>query len=187
MFKLITSTRLLLAATAFTAAGCAMQPPPKENLCADYDTRVRSLRTATPYTLAPNVEPGAKSASKKGTALRVTDFRVVPSLPTVQPCAVITLNKELVLHASRPASVQMIEVREFYAASGALITTRTDRLRGQFTAAGQYKGETSVPIPPGAPPGKYRVLVRLTTDPVGNRKAIPLATAETSFVIQAAR
>lgn len=186
MFKLKTGARLMLVATALTAAGCATQPPPKQNLCADYDTRVRSLRTATPYSLATD-KHASKPALKKGAPLRVTNFHVAPSLPSVQPCDVVRLNKELVLHASKPASVQMLEVREFYSASGALITTRTDRLRGQFNAAGQYRGETAVPIPPGAPPGKYRVLVRLTTDPVGKRKAITLATAETAFVIQAAQ
>lgn len=185
MIELKTGVRLLLVATALTAAGCATQPPPKQNLCADYDTRVRSLRTATPYSLATDAN-ASKPGLKKGVTLRVTDFHVAPSQPAVRPCDVIRLNKELVLHASKPASVQMLEVREFYSASGALITTRTDRLRGQFNAAGQYKGETAVPIPPGAPPGKYRVLVRLTTDPVGKRKAITLATAETAFVIKAA-
>jgi hypothetical protein len=187
MINLKTGARLLLVATVLTAAGCATQPPPKQNLCADYDTRVRSLRTVTPYSLEADTKHASKPVLKKGVPMRVTDFHVAPSRPAVQPCDVIRLNKELVLHASKPASVQMLEVREFYSASGALITTRTDRLRGQFNAAGQYKGETAVPIPPGAPPGKYRVLVRLTTDPVGKRKAITLATAETAFVIQAAQ
>jgi hypothetical protein len=160
-------------------AGCAATAP-RENLCADYDSRVKNMRTTTTY--ARTDEP-VSVAGKSGRLVSVTDFHLSSKESTVRPCQVLVLNKQLVLHAQNPAKLPITEVREFYAENGTLITTRSDSLRGQFPTAGQYKGEAAIPIPPGAPAGKYRVLVRLTSDGAGGRKGVNLATAETRFVI----
>lgn len=171
---------LVLAAGAVILGGCAATAP-KENLCANYDARVRGLRTMATYARTGDAVP---DAGKSTTApLRVTGFRLSSKESTVRPCGVLVLNKELVLHAKNPAKLPITEVREFYAENGTLITARSDNLRGQFPAAGQYKGEAAIPIPPGAPAGKYRILVRLRSDGAGGGKGVNLATAETSFVI----
>lgn len=170
---------VVLATSVLALVGCAATAP-KENLCADYDSRVRNMRTTTTY--ARTDEP-VSATRKIGTSVRVTDFHLSSRVNTVRPCQVLVLNKQLVLHARNPAKLPITEVREFYAENGTLITTRSDNLRGQFPTAGQYKGEAAIPIPPGAPAGKYRILVRLTSDGAGGRKGVNLATAETSFVI----
>lgn len=170
---------LALAAGTVILGGCAATAP-RENLCADYDARVRGLRTMATYARTGDA---VADAGKSAAPVRVTGFRLSSPESTVRPCAVLVLNKELVLHTKNPAKLPITEVREFYAENGKLITTRSDNLRGQFPAAGQYKGEAAIPIPPGAPAGKYRILVRLTSDGAGGRKGVNLATAETSFVI----
>jgi hypothetical protein len=170
---------LALAVGAVILGACAATTP-KENLCANYDARVRGLRTMATYARTGDAVPDAGSSAAP---LRVTGFRLSAKESTVRPCAILVLNKELVMHAKSPAKLPITEVREFYAENGTLITTRSDNLRGQFPAAGQYKGEAAIPIPPGAPAGKYRILVRLTSDGAGARKSMNLATAETSFVI----
>lgn len=170
---------LALAAAAVILGGCAATAP-RENLCATYDARVRGLRTTATYARTGDTVP---DAGKSAAPVRVTGFRLSSRESSVRPCAILVLNKELVLHAKNPAKLPITEVREFYAENGALITTRSDNLRGQFPASGQYKGEAAIPIPPGAPAGKYRVLLRLTSDGAGGRKGVNLATAETSFVI----
>jgi hypothetical protein len=169
---------LALAAGAVVLGGCAATAP-KENLCADYNARVRGLRTMATYARTGAVPDAGNSSAP----LQVTGFRLSSPESSVRPCAILVLNKELVLHAKNPVKLPITEVREFYAENGKLITTRSDNLRGQFPAAGQYKGEAAIPIPPGAPAGKYRILVRLTADGAGGRKGVNLATAETSFVI----
>lgn len=170
---------LALAAGAVVLGGCAA-PTQKENLCADYDARVRGLRTMATYARTGAAVPDNRKSSAP---LQVTGFRLSSKESSVRPCAILVLNKELVLHAKNPVKLPITEVREFYAENGKLITTRSDNLRGQFPAAGEYKGEAAIPIPPGAPAGKYRVLVRLTADGADGRKGVNLATAETSFVI----
>ncbi len=170
---------LALAAGAVILGGCAATAP-KEDLCASYDARVRGLRTTATYARTGDA---VADAGHGAAPLRVSGFRLSSPQSAVRPCAILVLNKELVLHAKSPAKLPITEVREFYAENGTLIAARRDNLRGQFAAAGQYQGEAAIPIPPGAPAGKYRILVRLTSDGAGGRKSVNLATAETSFVI----
>jgi hypothetical protein len=177
----ISAAAAAIAAGAVILAGCATPPPiEKVDLCADYDSRVRNLRTTTTYL---RTEEPASAVGKKGPPTRVTGFQLSPKANAVRPCEILVLNKELVLQARSPAKLPITEVREFYAENGTLIATRRDNLRGQFPTAGQYRGEAAIPIPPGAPAGKYRIVVRLTSDGAGGRKPLSLATAETSFVI----
>jgi hypothetical protein len=97
---------------------------------------------------------------------------------TTHACEHLYLIKDLYLQRSGEA-LTIEEQREFYTAQGQLIATKRENVTDQLPKTGYYIASVPLPIPRGAPVGRYRVVSRLiATPPQGRARTLATTTAE---------
>ena len=167
-------------------SGCATF---RKETCAQFEQRRKQTDYTTEYRFS---EPDSEAASHNfkpmprnaGAVVRLYKMRVDPR--EIKPCHDLTLRQEIYLQRATGFNMTLEEVREFYASNGALITSKTETLSDQLRTSGYYFGETPLPIPQHAPPGKYRVVSKLLMKMKNrNSRTVLLARTSASFQVLA--
>jgi len=163
--------------------GCATF---REETCAQFEQRRKQTDYTTEYRFSESDSEAALHNFKPmprntGAVVRLYRMRVDPR--EIKPCHDLTLRQEIYLQRATGFNMTLEEVREFYASNGTLITSKTEVLSDQLRTTGYYFGETPLPIPQHAPPGKYRVVSKLVMK-TKSAKSRPVLLARTSTSFQ---
>jgi hypothetical protein len=152
--------------------------------CATEEHQARDLDLTTHYhATTPRESDPSVGLPPKGTVIEVTSYTVGFNAVRIEPCSILSITKNVTLRRGPETDIGIKETREFYAEDGVLITSVTEDVTAQFPATGGYKAVTPLPIPRSAPPGKYRILTRLTMERKSEKRSVVLAAAEAGFQI----
>lgn len=152
---------VFVAALSLLITGCASF---RGTSCAQFEENRKDADYSTQYRfLESDSEMAARhfKSLPKGSSAVVRLYRMRVDTPKIKPCHHLTVNKEFYLQRKPGVSLTLEEVREFYTADGALIATKAETIGNQLRTSGYYAGDTSLPIPEKAPPGKYRIVSKL--------------------------
>lgn len=175
-----------LAGMWLAISGCATF---HEDTCAQFEERRKDTAYDTQYrfsesdseTAAHNFKPMPRHA---GAVVRLYKMHV--DQPRIKPCHNLTIRKEVYLQRTTGTTMVLEEVREFYTAHGDLIASKTEILSDQLRTSGYYLGDTPLPIPQNAPPGKYRIVSKLVMKTKGKKtRSVMLARTSASFQVLA--
>jgi len=175
---------LLVIAAVFLPSGCASF----ENLdlfgdeCSRYESRAKSSRYNTLYKPASK-KPADVKAAPKGVLAQVPVYKMAFDGDKIKPCSDLSIHKEIVLRRSDRPDLIFKETREFYAQDGTLIATNAEDISEQLTTSDTYQTVTPLPVPRSAPPGKYRIVSRLTVETKAGKNLLPLAKVEGVFYV----
>ncbi len=141
--------------------GCATVP---QNDCDRFEQARRATVYDTVYVYSDAetrraAARFARAAAKAGIAVPWYTLRM--SHARIRPCDHLYLVKDLYLQRIGDDAAGLEEHREFYTAEGKLIATKRETLTRQLRKAGFYTASVPLPIPSSAPPGAYRVVMRL--------------------------
>lgn len=109
-------------------------------------------------------------------------YRLRAAQSRVQHCTALTIRKELWIER-QDSSLSLSETREFFAEDGTLIARTTDDVSAQLPRTGGYEAKLEVPVPSGAPAGRYRLVSRLFAPGLRGRAAA-LAQSDIEFVVE---
>ncbi len=176
---------LWLGAACLLLSGCLSL---REETCADFENNRKQLDYTTQYDFLEHESDSAAQNFKRLprdtiAAVRLYKMRVEPV--KTQPCHHLTLHKEIYLQRQNKSKIDLEEIREFYTAKGVLIATKTESVSDQLKTTGYYLGDTLLPVPKNAPPGRYRVVSKLVLKNKDKTKSILLSKATTSFQVVA--
>ncbi len=174
---------LLVGATCLLLSGCLSL---REETCADFENNRKQLDYTTQYDFLEHESDSAAQNFKRLprdtiAAVRLYKMRVEPD--KTKPCHHLTLHKEIYLQRQSKSKIELEEIREFYTAKGVLIATKTESVSDQLKTTGYYLGDTLLPVPKNAPPGRYRVVSKLVLKNKDKTKSILLSKATTSFQV----
>jgi hypothetical protein len=176
-----TARPALLAIAVIFLGGCSTV----QNISCDmHETRTRGVKPFTQYHYQ-EPKPGQVAARNlpAGSTVQAPTYKMEFKPRYGRPCTTLTVQKEVIVLRS-PDDVFLTELREVYAEDGTLITTHIQDISDQVKKSGNYVATTPLPIPKGAPDGKYRVVSKLMQERRAERKpAIPIARAEGYFYI----
>lgn len=173
----------MVAGLTLLISGCATF---HENTCARFEENRKDRDYSTQYRIS---EADSEAASRnfkkrprgKTAIVRLYKMRVDP--PSIKPCRHLVIHKEIYLQRDVQTHAKLEEVRDFYTDNGKLIASKTESIGDQLRTSGYYTGETPLPIPENAPPGKYRIVSKLVMKTTGKSQAIVLSRTTTSFEV----
>jgi len=174
---------VILAGLSLLASGCATI---REETCRQFEANRKDTDYSTQYQFS---ESDSETAARnfrplpRGANAVVRLYRIHLDPPKVKPCRHLTIRKEIYLQQNARLNRTLEEVREIYTSDGALIATRTESAGDRLRASGYYTGETLLPIPENAPPGKYRIVSKLVLKTKKNSQAVVLAKTSASFQV----
>jgi hypothetical protein len=154
--------------------------------CSRYESRTKSARYNTLYKPASkSPDAGAKPGRPlpKAVLAQVPVYKMSFDGDKIQPCSDLSIRKEIVVLRGESTDLLFKEIREFYAQNGTLITTNAEDISAQLATSGRYQTVTPLPIPRTAPPGKYRIVSRLTVEAKTGKKVLQLAKVEGVFSV----
>jgi hypothetical protein len=172
-----------LALLCWMLAGCATR---HENTCADFEEHRKQADYTTTYRFSESDSQAVAHHFKplpRGTSVVVRLYKMRADPSRIKPCRDLTIRKELYLQRAEGSNVILEEVREFYTDQGTLIASKTEVLSDQLRTSGYYSGETPLPIPQQAPPGRYRIVSKLVLKTRG-RQPHALVLGRTSATFQ---
>jgi hypothetical protein len=152
---------VLLAVLSLLASGCASVP---QDTCVQFDGGGKNGDYSTEYSYSGRESETAATNFKalpRGRSAYVRLYTMYLAPSRINPCSYLTIHKNLYIQLRARTRPVLEEVREFYTAGGTLIATRTESVGDRLDATGYYTGDTSLPIPPNAPLGKYRIVSKL--------------------------
>jgi hypothetical protein len=176
---------VLLAALSLFISGCATVPPPEIG-CAQFEINSKDGDNSTKYVYS---DPDSETAEKnfkplpRGQSVFVRLYSMYLAPSKINPCSYLTIHKDVYIQRSAKAGTALEEIREFYTSGGTLIATKTESVGDQLRTTGYYTGDTSLPIPPKAPPGKYRIVSKLVVKGKNKRNLAVLARTSAGFEI----
>ena len=158
--------------------------------CSRYESRTKSARYNTLYKPAPRPADTKTDARIKpdkplpiGVLAQVPVYKMAFDGDKIQPCSDLSIRKEIVVQRGDQPDLIFKETREFYAQNGTLITTSAEDISSQIATSGTYQTVTPLPVPRSAPPGKYRIVSRLTVETKAGKKVQQLAKVEGIFYV----
>ena len=158
--------------------------------CSRYESRTKSARYNTLYKPVPkstDTKAGAHAKPDKppprGVLAQVAVYKMAFDGDKIKPCSDLSIRKEIVVQRGDQPGLIFKEIREFSAQDGTLITTNAEDISEQIATSGTYQAVTLLPIPRSAPPGKYRIVSRLTVETRTGKKPLPLAKVEGVFYV----
>jgi len=176
---------VLFATLSLFISGCATVPVP-ENGCVQFEVNSKDGDYGTKYVYSDLDSEAAEKNFKplprgQNVFVRLYSMYLAPS--KINPCSYLTIHKDVYLQRSAKAATALEEIREFYTSGGTLIATKAESVGNQLRTTGYYTGDTSLPIPPNAPPGKYRIVSKLVVKGKNKRNLTVLARTSASFEI----
>lgn len=136
--------------------------------------------TSTAYHASHRIKSSAPGSARHGVAVPI--YRLRAAQNRVQHCTALTIRKELWIER-QDGAVSLNETREFFAEDGTLIARTTDDVSTQLPRTGGYEAKLEVPVPSGAPAGRYRLVSRLVAPGLRGRAAT-LAQSDIEFVVE---
>ena len=177
---------------AFILAGCVLMISGcagfREMSCAQFEENRKEADYTTQYHFQESESETAASNFKslpKGSSAAVRLYKIRVDTPKIKPCSNLALYKEFYLQRKTGRSLALEEVREFYTADGALIATKVEAIGNQLRTSGYYSGDTILPIPEKAPPGKYRIVSKLVLKNKNGSHPTLLAKTSVNFQVMA--
>lgn len=174
---------VILAGLGLLLSGCASF---RETTCAKFEENRKEADYATQYRFQESDSETAARNFKslpKGTSAVVRLYKMRVDTPKIAPCNHLTLYKEFYLQRKTRGGLTLEEVREFYTADGALVATKVETIGNQLRTSGYYIGDTSLPIPEKAPPGKYRIVSKLVLKAKNTSRTTLLAKTSVYFQV----
>jgi hypothetical protein len=167
--------RILPGILIVLIAGCASFRP---QTCEQFDAKRKQTNYATEYRrdAGANVKP-----LYKGAALAV-EYDLSVDTDRAYPCSHVMIRKELTLTRRQDAGGAIDEIWEFYAEDGTRITIKNENLNSQLRQSGRYVASVPLPIPRGAPPGRYYVISTLTLRTRGDTHVLAKTSASFDVV-----
>ena len=129
----------LLAALSLLVGGCASVYSVHEDACAQFAEHSKDTDDSTNYVYSDADSESAAANFKRlprGHIAYVRLYKMRLTPPQVNPCSYLTIQKDVYFQRIVKANLTLEEIREFYTASGTLITTKTESLGDQFHATG---------------------------------------------------
>lgn len=173
---------LVIASTLGASAllsGCATEPVTS---CEQFEQSRSRMRYDTVYRYsAADTRVASKSfvPVRRSEPVTVRWYTLRVNRTQIRPCDHLYLTKDLYLRRTNDVSISLYEQREFYSADGQLIATKREDMTGQLETSGFYSASVPLPIPREAPPGAYRVVMRLLLKrPNAAERTIATASAE---------
>jgi len=173
---------VILLGFGLLLGGCAT---PRETACELFEKNRKSTEYTTQYHV---VEASSKTKTPafkklpKGTDAAIHMYTMRVDSPAIEPCHDLIIYKEFYLQKRyHKRKLILEEVREFYSAEGVLIASKTESIGDQFKGNGFYTGDTTLPIPEKAPPGKYLILSKITLREKKNSAPKMLANSSVYF------
>jgi hypothetical protein len=157
----------------------------EERRCEQHEAAMKGVKPVTAYRRveSPPGQPEPRTLPA-GSVPLVTTYKLLFKPGFTKPCTSVTLHKDVAIQRGPGEDTILSEIREFYAEDGTLITSSTQDVSRQIQRSGTYVATTPLPIPKAAPPGKYRIVSRLTYERRnGGRPAIEIARGEGYFYI----
>lgn len=173
----------LVTALSLFASGCVSVP---QDACVQFEDQSKNGDYSTKYVYSDSDSETAATNFKqlpRGRTVFVRLYTMYLAPPKIGPCNYLAIHKDVYIQRKGNAGLALEEIREFYTASGTLIATKTERVSDQFRTTGYYTGDTSLPIPPNAPLGKYRIVTKLVAKTRHTHRIIVLARTSASFQI----
>ena len=172
-----------VAGFGLLVAGCATLFPSD---CARFEQEQKNANYATVYKLSKaDTEAAARNFKalprRRSAAVRLYKIRV--SSTQIKPCNHLLIHKEVYFQRISNPRLVFVETREFYAEDGTLIANKREIVTAQLKNTGYYVASVSLPIPQSAPPGKYRIVSKLSYKWKGRKRKIFLAKSSTTFRI----
>ena len=174
---------VVLVSAILSLNGCASL---SNRGCEMQEARARTADLSTHYRPStPQAGQNSDGQLPKGVPAKAMHYAVAFNVAQVEPCTTLSIIKKLTLQKSADTDISIKETREFYAEDGTLITSLTEDITTQFPKSGTYVAETPLPIPRGAPAGKYLIVSKVTLERSGEKRPLLLSTARASFRIVA--
>ncbi|MBI5782737.1 MAG: hypothetical protein HZA69_03245 [Gammaproteobacteria bacterium] len=174
---------VIIASLGLLFSGCASF---REKTCAQFEENRKEADYTTQYHfLESDSETAARNFKSlpKGTSAVVRLYKMRVDTPKIEPCNHLILYKEFYVQRKAGGGLALEEVREFYTADGALIATKVETIGNQLRTSGYYTGDTALPIPEKAPPGKYRIVSKLVLKGKDTSRATLLAKTSVNFQV----
>ena len=175
---------VVFAALSLFVSGCATV---HQETCAQFEERSKDADYSTKYVYSDTDSETAAANFKqlpRGRNVMVRLYRMSLAPAKINPCSYLTIRKDIYLQRSARNGLALEEIRQFYTADGALIATKTETIGDQLRTTGYYTGDTLLPIPPNAPPGKYRIASKLVLKTIYKHKHRFTVLAATSANFQ---
>jgi len=166
---------LRIVLLAALLGGCAAIRQQQAQNCDQFDAKRKQTNYATEYRFGSNA--GVKPLSR-GQAIAV-EYELSVDTQRARPCTHVTIKKELTLARRADIAFTIEESWEFYTEDGTRITVKQENLTNQLKQSGRYTASVPLPIPRGAPPGKYYLVSTLIAK--SKAGAETLAKTSTSF------
>ena len=183
---LLTLQRLLpviFAGLVMLLSGCASF---REMTCARFEENRKEADYITQYHyLESDSETAARNFKSlpNGRSAIVRLYKMRVDTPKIEPCNHLIISKEFYLQRKTGVNLALEEVREFYTADGTLIATKVEVVGDQLRTSGYYSGDTALPIPEKAPPGKYRIVSKLVLKGKNTSRSTLLAKTSVNFQV----
>lgn len=173
----------IMLGLSLLVTGCATF---QKGSCAQFEERQDDADYATQYHFSDSDSETAARNFKslpRGKSAVVRSYKMHIEPVKIKPCQHLTIRKEIYLQRNAKANLMLQEVREFYAGNGMLITTKIESVGSQLRTTGYYSSNTLLPIPETAPPGKYRIVSKLTLKAKNGSRPVELAKTSVNFQI----
>ncbi len=174
----------VLAALCLFLSGCASFQ--HEDACVQFEDHSNNGDDNTKYVYSESDSETAVTNFRslpRNTSVLVRLYKMHLDPPKIGPCSYLAIHKDVYIQRNAKAHPALEEIREFYTAKGALIATKTEPVGNQLRTTGYYTGNTSLPIPPNAPLGKYRIVSKLVVKTKNKHTVTVLARTSAAFEI----
>ena len=177
MFKRLS---VAIASVVVLLSGCTTFGPPPS--CEQFDAQSKKTNYATQYNLKGN----DTTSLQKNELAKTATYEITLDSEKVWPCSHVAIKKDLTLARSDNKNLIFEETREFFAANGARIVAKNETLTEQLKKSGRYQATILLPIPKGAPPGKYRIVSTLNVKTPG-KAATVIGKSSATFEVLAVK
>ncbi|MDH5512664.1 MAG: hypothetical protein OEY27_05545 [Gammaproteobacteria bacterium] len=174
---------LFLAGLVLLLSGCATF---REMSCEEFREARKETDYTTQYRLLETKSAEAARYYKplpRNSLAVVRQYKMEVDPPEIRSCNHLEIRKEIYLLRKNDRNLVLEEIREFYTDDGTLIATKSEVVGDQMQASGYYAGNTPLPIPEKAPPGKYRIVSKLVLKRKNSSRTTVLARTSANFQV----
>lgn len=149
----------------------------QEEKATNYETRYRySEHDTATEEVNYRALPKPRRAAARLYKVRLSDDRI-------SVCSHLDIHKNLYIERNAKRGMVLEQIREFYTNGGQLIAAKREDVTAQLARSGHYYASVPLPIPEGAPAGKYRIVSKLVVRSKRGAREEILARATAAFEV----